>query len=109
MPNLERRQALIEHLKQNGILGVFHYLPLHVSEMGRKYGGKLGDCPVTERVSDCLVRLPFYGALTISEQEKLAVVFNVLDHIEKPHGRDNTIEKAGLPQGSAYHMANSTL
>jgi dTDP-4-amino-4,6-dideoxygalactose transaminase len=54
---------MIEHLKSRGILSVFHYLPLHLSEMGQKYGGKPGDCPVTESVSDQLLRLPLYKDL----------------------------------------------
>ncbi|MCE7946841.1 MAG: dTDP-4-amino-4,6-dideoxygalactose transaminase [Chloroflexi bacterium CFX4] len=63
MPSLEARQAFIAHLKAHGILAVFHYLPLHLSEMGLKFGGKPGDCPVTERISDQLVRLPFFNDL----------------------------------------------
>ena len=68
LPSLEKRQALIEHLKANGILSVFHYLPLHLSDMGRQFGGKPGDCPVTEDISDRLLRLPFYYELTEGEQ-----------------------------------------
>ena len=67
MPSLESRAALIARLKARGILAVFHYLPLHLSEMGRRFGGKEGDCPVTEAVSDRLVRLPMFGALTDAE------------------------------------------
>jgi dTDP-4-amino-4,6-dideoxygalactose transaminase len=70
-PNLEKRTAFIDYLKSKGILSVFHYLPLHLSPMGEKYGGKPGDCPVTERISDQLVRLPFYTGMTDAE---LAVV-----------------------------------
>jgi dTDP-4-amino-4,6-dideoxygalactose transaminase len=72
LPTLEQRQALIAHLKQMGILSVFHYLPLHVSEMGRKFGGNTGDCPVTESVSGRLLRLPFYNDMT--EAEQMAVI-----------------------------------
>lgn len=68
LPSLEDRQALIAHLKAQGILSVFHYLPLHLSDMGRKFGGKEGDCPVTEDVSDRLLRLPFYNDLTEADQ-----------------------------------------
>ena len=67
-PNLEKRQAAIAHLKARDILAVFHYLPLHLSPMGEKYGGKLGDCEVTEHVSDRLLRLPFYTNMTAAEQ-----------------------------------------
>lgn len=63
LPTLEVRQALIDHLKSQSILSVFHYLPLHLSDMGKEFGGKEGDCPVTENVSDRLLRLPFYNDL----------------------------------------------
>jgi dTDP-4-amino-4,6-dideoxygalactose transaminase len=68
LPSLEKRQALITHLKTHGIQSVFHYLPLHLSDMGQKFGGMAGDCPVTEKVSDCLLRLPFYNKLSPSQQ-----------------------------------------
>lgn len=69
MPSLEKRQELIAFLKNRGILSVFHYLPLHISEMGKKLGGKEGDCPVTEDLSDRLLRLPFFNSYTVEEQE----------------------------------------
>jgi len=71
MPSLDARQALIAHLKGREILSVFHYLPLHLSEMGRTLGGKEGLCPVTECVSDRLVRLPFYNDLTEDDQDRV--------------------------------------
>jgi len=71
LPSLEIRQGLIEHLKAARILSVFHYLPLHLSDMGRKFGGKIGDCPVTENLNDRLLRLPFYNILTRDEQERV--------------------------------------
>jgi dTDP-4-amino-4,6-dideoxygalactose transaminase len=71
LPSLASRQALIAHLKAQGILSVFHYLPLHLSDMGRNLGGRAGQCPVTEEVSDRLLRLPFFYALTDEEQEKI--------------------------------------
>jgi dTDP-4-amino-4,6-dideoxygalactose transaminase len=69
LPGLEERQRLIEHLRDAGILAVFHYLPLHLSPMGRRFGGHEGDCPVTEAVSDRLLRLPFYNSLSETDQE----------------------------------------
>jgi dTDP-4-amino-4,6-dideoxygalactose transaminase len=71
LPTLDLRQGLISYLRQRGIYSVFHYLPLHLSDMGLHFGGKPGDCPVTERVSDQLIRLPFHNALTESEQQKV--------------------------------------
>jgi dTDP-4-amino-4,6-dideoxygalactose transaminase len=63
LPSLAQRQALIDHLRAHGIGSAFHYLPLHLSDMGLRRGGKPGDCPITERLSDCLLRLPFYNDL----------------------------------------------
>ena len=71
LPTLGLRQGLITHLRQRGIESVFHYLPLHLSDMGKHFGGKTGDCPVTESVSDQLVRLPFHNVLTTEEQERV--------------------------------------
>lgn len=68
LPTLESRGRFIDHLKEAGVLSVFHYLPLHLSDMGRGFGGKPGDCPVSEDVSDRLVRLPLFLALTDDEQ-----------------------------------------
>jgi len=68
MPSLEGRQALIGHLKARGILSVFHYLPLHLSDMGRRMGGRPGDCPRTEDASDRLLRLPFYTLMNPEDQ-----------------------------------------
>jgi dTDP-4-amino-4,6-dideoxygalactose transaminase len=68
LPSLAKRQALITHLRERGILSVFHYLPLHLSAMGRQFGGQPGQCPVTEDVSDRLLRLPFYNTLDDASQ-----------------------------------------
>ena len=68
MPSLEARQELMDRLRRAGILSVFHYLPLHLSPMGRKFGGQQGDCPVTEAISDRLLRLPMYFSLADHEQ-----------------------------------------
>ena len=71
LPTLELRQKLITYLREHGVYSVFHYLPLHLSEMGERFGGQIGDCPVTERVSDQLIRLPFHNSLTSAEQEQV--------------------------------------
>jgi dTDP-4-amino-4,6-dideoxygalactose transaminase len=64
MPSLAERSRFIEHMKASQIQSAFHYQPLHLSGMGRQLGGSPGDCPVTERVADTLVRLPFYNRLS---------------------------------------------
>jgi len=79
MPSLKQRQALIKHLKSRGILSVFHYLPLHLSKMGRHFGGKQGDCPVTEDVSDRLLRLPFYNNLDEGTQKLVVDAISEFD------------------------------
>lgn len=71
LPTLDIRQGLIAHLRERGIQSVFHYLPLHLSDMGTRFGGRPGDCPVTERVSDQLLRLPFHNALTETDQQRV--------------------------------------
>ncbi len=71
LPSLEIRQRLIDHLKRRSILSVFHYLPLHLSDMGLRFGGRPGQCPVTEYTSERLLRLPFYNDLTENEQAEV--------------------------------------
>jgi dTDP-4-amino-4,6-dideoxygalactose transaminase len=64
LPTAEMRDVLLLHLKEVNVQAVCHYLPLHLSKMGVQFGGNLGDCPVTETVSQRLVRLPFYNDLS---------------------------------------------
>ena len=71
LPDLKSRQGLIHHLKDRGIMAVFHYQPLHLSEMGSRFGGCPGDCPVSEMAADCLVRLPFFNDLTSADQARV--------------------------------------
>jgi dTDP-4-amino-4,6-dideoxygalactose transaminase len=68
MPSEAVRRRFIAHLKSRGILAVFHYVPLHLSTMGRQLGGRPGDCPHTEDLADRLVRLPFFNDLRPEEQ-----------------------------------------
>jgi dTDP-4-amino-4,6-dideoxygalactose transaminase len=58
-------------MKRRNILCVFHYLPLHLSPMGKKLGGREGDCPVAEEVSSRIVRLPLYNSMSEKEQERV--------------------------------------
>jgi dTDP-4-amino-4,6-dideoxygalactose transaminase len=67
---------LIAHLKAQGILSVFHYLPLNLSDVGRQHGGVPGGCPVTEDVSDRLLRLPFYNELTEADQARVVTALH---------------------------------
>lgn len=61
--NLEERTALIDHLKANDILAVFHYIPLHSAPAGLKYGRFHGEDIYTTKESERLCRLPMYYRL----------------------------------------------
>ena len=65
--NLEERTALLEHLKKESIMAVFHYVPLHNAPAGKKYGKFSGKERFTTNESDRLIRLPLFYGLT-SEQ-----------------------------------------
>ncbi|HWM89756.1 MAG TPA: dTDP-4-amino-4,6-dideoxygalactose transaminase [Thermoanaerobaculia bacterium] len=67
-PTLAEREQFSDRLRHAGVYTTFHYLPLHLSQMGRRFGGRPGDCPVTESVSDRLLRLPLFSGLTEIEQ-----------------------------------------
>ena len=69
--SLAVRTALIEHLQAAGILAVFHYVPLHTAPMGLSMGYRAGMLPVSESVSDRLVRLPFYADLTEADLDSI--------------------------------------
>jgi dTDP-4-amino-4,6-dideoxygalactose transaminase len=87
MPSLEARTVFIARLKEKGVTAVFHYLPLNQSEYAQKLASgrgpasarsdhgvvatKLQECPVTEDVSDRLVRLPFYTSMTEEDQARV--------------------------------------
>ncbi len=71
MNSLAERTALITHLQANQVNAIFHYQPLHLSRMGQSLGGRQGDCPVAESISDRLLRLPFYNDMTETEQAQV--------------------------------------
>jgi dTDP-4-amino-4,6-dideoxygalactose transaminase len=67
----DTRNELMDYLKSKGILAVFHYLPLHLSVIGKSMGYKKGQLPVTESMSGRLLRLPFYYDLKYEEQNEI--------------------------------------
>jgi dTDP-4-amino-4,6-dideoxygalactose transaminase len=71
MPTPALRDALIAHLRARGIASTFHYLPLHLSEMGIRLGGHNGQCPVTESISARLVRLPIFNDLAEHDLDRI--------------------------------------
>jgi len=62
------RDRILTGLRRVGITSVFHYFPLHLSGMGRKFGYRRGQFPISEKTSACLLRLPLYNRMTSSEQ-----------------------------------------
>lgn len=68
------RQAVLDELKRNGIGAVFHYVPLHSSPAGQRYGRTHGRLEVTDSLSERLVRLPLWMGITPHQQEKVVQV-----------------------------------
>lgn len=71
LPTHDARTRLLAHLKAERIQATFHYVPLHSSPMGQSLGGRPGQCPVTEDISDRLIRLPFWNDLTPTQQDRV--------------------------------------
>jgi dTDP-4-amino-4,6-dideoxygalactose transaminase len=72
-PELDRQEVLSE-LKRNEIYSVFHYVPLHSSPAGQRYGRVHGTMVMTNRQSECLVRLPLWVGLTEAQQDRIVDV-----------------------------------
>lgn len=79
LPDLAARTAFIEHLKQSGIGAVFHYIPLHSSPAGRKYGRAASPMPVTDSVSERLVRLPLWVGLEDQQGRVIDAALHAVD------------------------------
>ena len=69
LADLDERTAFIQHLKDNGVQATFHYVPLHSSPAGRKYGAFSGADEFTTQESERLVRLPLYYGLSREGQD----------------------------------------
>lgn len=71
LDSVESRDRLIHHMRSLGVGAVFHYVPLHDSPMGERLGYRRGMLPVTENLSERIVRLPLYSGLTEVDQQKV--------------------------------------
>jgi len=67
--NATERDFVMNYMRQKGVSAPFHYVPLHSSPLGQKLGYVAQDFPVTEQLSECLIRLPMYASLTREEQD----------------------------------------
>ncbi len=74
--NIKERSALLEYLKQNNILGVFHYIPLHSASAGLKFGEFRGEDIYTTQESEKVIRLPIFYGLTESSITQVSKVIN---------------------------------
>ena len=81
MNNLQERTNLIDRLKEKGINAVFHYVPLHSSPAGKKFGRASGNYSVTDTISGQLVRLPLWIDLTA---EMIALVISTITEKVRP-------------------------
>ena len=72
-PHIDR-QAVLGELKRNEVFSVFHYVPLHSSPAGKRYGRTHGSLEITDSLSDRLVRLPLWVGLTEAQQDRVVQV-----------------------------------
>ena len=77
--NIEERTSLIEYLRENKIMGVFHYIPLHNSPAGKKYSIFYGKDQYTTNESERLLRLPMYYGLKEEEVKKVVEIITVFE------------------------------
>ncbi len=70
------RQTILDEFRRNNIGSVFHYVPLHSSPAGQRYGRAHGDLAVTNAVSERLIRLPLWVGLTVAQQDKVVEVLD---------------------------------
>ena len=66
------RQKVLEHLKEAGVQAVFHYIPLHSSPAGQRYGRTHGSLAATDSLSESLIRLPLWFGLSEQQQAYVA-------------------------------------
>jgi dTDP-4-amino-4,6-dideoxygalactose transaminase len=78
LPDLERRTAVIDRLREAGVQSVFHYIPLHSSPAGRKYGRAKGEMMVTDDTADRLLRLPQWVGLEEQQVEVIQTILSAL-------------------------------
>jgi dTDP-4-amino-4,6-dideoxygalactose transaminase len=83
LPSSDYRDGIISHLKSRGILSVFHYVPLHSSGAGKKFGARSAECPVAEDMSARLLRLPFYNDITPHQQEMVVSQLSSYRHFHR--------------------------
>ncbi|CDM68259.1 Lipopolysaccharide biosynthesis protein RffA [Clostridium bornimense] len=82
--DIQERDRLINYLKINGVLTVFHYIPLHSSKIGKKYGRFYGEDNYTTKESERILRLPMYYGL--KEKEIIYITSKITEFFAKKNG-----------------------
>ena len=83
---MQERDQLIDYLKINGVLTVFHYIPLHSSKIGKKYGRFYGEDNYTTKESERILRLPMYYGL--KEKEIIYITSKIAEFFAKRNGEN---------------------
>lgn len=79
--NIQKRSMAIDVLKKHSISSVFHYIPLHSSPAGKKFGRAYGNLNITNKISDTLLRLPMYYSLSKNDADKILDVFSEMTNL----------------------------
>ena len=79
MPNLESRTKLIEFAKKLKVGLAFHYVPLHSSSAGLRFGKTISNCSITNDISDRLVRLPLFSDINLNDVERVIETVSAFD------------------------------
>jgi dTDP-4-amino-4,6-dideoxygalactose transaminase len=94
----EVRDGLMAFLKRHGVSAVFHFVPLHLSPMGRAFGYREGDLPMTEDLAARLLRLPSFGTITPAQQDRVAdLITTYLRGLKRPGSREYSLPTAAHP------------
>jgi dTDP-4-amino-4,6-dideoxygalactose transaminase len=75
LPDRESRDRVLEGMRDRGVLATFHFVPLHDSPGGRRFAARDVPCPISERTSARLLRLPFYTDITDTETDEVVEAF----------------------------------
>jgi dTDP-4-amino-4,6-dideoxygalactose transaminase len=75
LPDRATRDRVLARMRAHDIHPTFHYVPLHSSDGGLRFAGRLTECPVTDSVSGRILRLPFHNALSRDDIERVVEVF----------------------------------
>jgi dTDP-4-amino-4,6-dideoxygalactose transaminase len=76
--DLEERTRIIEELNARDVNAVFHYVPLHSSSAGTRFGRAVGELPVTREAADRLIRLPLWAGMSEGDVERTAAALDSL-------------------------------